>query len=366
VSHLRFRPAAAVPLLLGLSALGPVPARTQQQEEGGATLRVNAAEISINGRVQTQFNTTSAAGEPDAEWLLRRVRLEAKVRVNDLVSGTVQPDFAGNRVTVRDAYLRLSFSPGAQIVAGQAFRPFSLLTRTSSILMLPVERGLRIRGVDALDEYSLVSRLGYAERDVGVQLMGQPSGAPLGLEYAAGIFNGPGRSEAASSAVQQYVARLAVAPLPRLRLGGAWSRRGFARPDTAAGAPPHLERGQAWEVDMEYGAFEPGLHLLAEATTGDLDPFSGARFGAAQAWLGYRTPQLGPRLAFVEPVARISYARVDERDGISTPSGGLLLTPGVNLYLDRLNRVMVNYDVWQPHRGGPREGSFKAMFQLAF
>jgi hypothetical protein len=41
------------------------------------------------------------------------------------------------------------------------------------------------------------------------------------------------------------------------------------------------------------------------------------------------------------------------------------VTPGINLYLGGQNRVMFNYDFWNP-TDGERQGSFKTQFQLAF
>ncbi len=44
---------------------------------------------------------------------------------------------------------------------------------------------------------------------------------------------------------------------------------------------------------------------------------------------------------------------------------GTLFTPGINVYLGGLNRVMFNYDLWSPDGAGT-EGSFKVQFQLGF
>ena len=41
-------------------------------------------------------------------------------------------------------------------------------------------------------------------------------------------------------------------------------------------------------------------------------------------------------------------------------------TPGINLYFDPLNRLMLNWDFWRADEGGPSEHSFKAMLQFAF
>jgi hypothetical protein len=336
------------------------------QEQPATRWRVNAAELEIAGRVQAQLNTTTAETEPAMEMLLRRVRLEARVRVNDLVSGRIQPDFAGDRVSVKDAFIRLDFAPGFGLLAGQAHRPFSLVEITSSTRILPVERGVRLRGVDAAEHYALVSGLRYSDRDVGFQLLGSFPDIPLSPTYQAGIFAGPLQREVGNENSHQLAARATVEPLPRLRLGGAVSRRDFARPAPERPSGWELSPGTAYSLDVQYGSFAPGLHLIGEVAVGDLDPFSGDSFRSAQAWLAYRTGAVG-RVSAVEPLLRASYGSLDLADSLRPNTGGLLLTPGINVYLGGLNRVMLNYDLWAPSaedRGN--EGGAKLQFQLAF
>ena len=357
-------------LAVALALLASATRLAAQQTPAGVVLKSGAAEITLNGRVHTQFNTTSVDDEPATLMELRRLRLEVTVRVNDVVGGRIQPDFApGNRVVMKDAYLRLTFDPAFEILAGQANRPFSPIHLTSSNRILPIERGVRIRGLDdAWDEYNLVSGLGYADRDVGLQVLGSPRGAPLGLSYQAGWFNGPARGETGSESTYQLGARLAIHPLERLRVGAAWSSRDFVLADSLAvpGGLERIERGSAWEVDVELGAYErPGPHLVAEAAFGDFDPHADARFFGAQAWLAYRTDSVGTKISAIEPVFRVSYGDPDVDGDAGVEGGGTLLTPGINIYLGGLNRVMFNWDFWNP-LSGRSENGFKAQFQLAF
>ncbi|HEU0052605.1 MAG TPA: porin, partial [Longimicrobium sp.] len=207
-------------------------------------LKAGAMEITIGGRVQTQFNTTDVDTEPATEFTLRRIRLEATVKVNDVVSGKIQPDFAGNRVSMKDAYLKLTFDPAFQLLAGQANRPFGVIQPTSSTRVLPIERGVRIRGVEeALDENELVVELGYADRDVGLQVMGAPTGAPLGFSYQAGFFNGPARAQAGAENTYQLGARVAVEPVHALKMGAAWSSRDFVTTEGLPGEEVDVRRG---------------------------------------------------------------------------------------------------------------------------
>ncbi|HEX8393211.1 MAG TPA: porin [Longimicrobium sp.] len=328
----------------------------------------DSSRLTLNGRVHALFNTTSEEDAPQAEMVLRRVRLEATMRINDLVTGRIQPEFAGSRVSLRDAYVRLTIDPAFNIWAGQAHRPFSAITQLSSNRMVPAERGLRIRGVSgAYDEYALVSELGYSERDLGVQVRGEFKDAPLGLSYAAGWFNGPARTDFPRENTGQVVARIGAAPAAKVRMNVSWSARDFAVRDSAAG-DARVRRGDAWEADVELGTDAGGPHLLVEAVTGDFDPFSGARFGGAQGWLSYRTSRFSRRLSAIEPLVRVSYGDPDTGNDMADragPHGGTLITPGVNLWLGGLNRVAINYDIWSP-REGDRAQSFKMLFQVAF
>lgn len=322
------------------------------------TTQVGGVVIEIGGRVQTIFNTTSVDTEPTAEWMLRRVRLEAEVQVNDLISGKVQPDFAGGELSLKDAYMKASFSPAFEVLVGRAHRPFSLIELTSSKRMAPIERGARIRGVDALEEYELVSGSDYSDRDIGFQILGAPADGPLGVEYALGVFGGPLQGEVGSEDTYQLAGRVSVEPLNGVRVGAGWSRRDFVRPGTGSESGTELVAGDAVEVDLEVGEFGTGFHLVAEVDSGELDPALGEEFFGAQTWAAYRS-------SMFEPTVRISYGDAELAAGTGM-SDGTLVTPGFNIYLGDLNRVMVNYDFWMPDGGDNGAGSFKAMFQMVF
>src|SRR5690606_31530799 len=117
----------------------------------------------VGGRMQTQFNTTTIREDAPSELVLRRARLDLEVRVNDLVFAALKPEFTGGTASLRDAFVRLDFSPAVKVLAGQAYRPFGLIEQTSSTRILPIERGLRVRGLDAADHYTLVNGLKYSD-----------------------------------------------------------------------------------------------------------------------------------------------------------------------------------------------------------
>ena len=327
----------------------------------------SSARITFGGRVQTIFNTTSVDDLPVAQTELRRVRLGADFQLGELVHGRIQPEVAGSRVTLKDADVRLNFDPALQLWAGQAHRPFGVISPSSTVRILPIEKGLRIRGVqDAFDEHNLLLNLGYSDRDVGLQLRGEPSDAPLGLSYAAGFFNGPAVTRAPEENTWQAVARVAARPVSGVRVGASWSRIDHVREETETD-PLQTREGQAWAADVELGSDRGGLHVIGEAAYGDFDPFADAKFFGAQGWVGYRTGRFSNRISAVEPVLRVSYGDPDTDDDadIGDAHGGTLVTPGVNLWLGGLNRFALNWELWSPE-DGERVHSVKALFQLAF
>jgi hypothetical protein len=337
--------------------------RGSAQETGTEVYRGGAVRVRVSGFVQAQLETTSADSADDVSANVRRVRTELSVNIGSVVSGRIQPEFSpGNGVDLKDAWVRLTLNPAFAVTAGQAYRPFSLLTTTSLPRILPIERGVRIPGVEgAFDEYNLVSEPGYSERDVGVQVSGAPRGAPLRLGYRAGISRGPARDSARGRDTYQLAARVTASPVKDLRVAAGWSRVDFVRP---AGETVDLRRGTAWEGDVEYGAYDrPGLHLLAEAAYGDFQPFDGVRFFGAQGWLAYRTPRLGRLVHGLEPVMRVSWGDANANDRPAPNPGGTLVTPGVNLYLGGISRVMVDWDFWSPVEGRGQD-SFKAQLQV--
>lgn len=353
---------SGTPALACALLLAAVPAAGQ----GFVVHGPDSSRITFTGRVQTVFNTTSVDDEPATQTELRRVRLEATVQLNRLVSGRISPEFAGSRVSLRDAHVRLTFAPALQLWAGQAHRPFGAVSPSSTARYPSPEKGLRIRGVTGWEHYNLLSGLGYSDRDVGIQLRGEPRNAPLGLSYAAGIFDGPARADAPEENTYQVVARVAARPAGGVRVGASFSRIDFAHepPDDVQGII--MTQGAAWAADVELGSERGGFHALAEVARGDSDPLPEAEFVSAQGFVAYRTGRRSATITGIEPFVRVSWADPDvDGDALTLPAGGTLVTPGINLWLGGLNRFGLYYDIWNPQEGeGAR--SFKALFQLAF
>jgi hypothetical protein len=325
----------------------------------------SSARITFNGRVQTIFNTTSVDDEPATETELRRVRLEANLQFGRVVGGKIQPEFAGSRVSLRDAYVRLSLDPALQVWAGQAHRPFGVISPASTTRFPTAEKGLRLRGAEGVEHYNLLSGLGYSDRDVGIQVRGEPMGAPLGISYAAGIFNGPVRDDAPEENTYQFVARVAARPAEWARAGVSFSRIDFANVIDDV-AEVETTEGAAWEADVELGSERGGPRVVGEVARGDSDPFGEAEFLSAGGFIAYRTGRASSTISALEPFVRVSWADPDVDDEApGLPTGGTLVTPGINLWLGGLNRLGLFYDLWNPDTGESAR-SFKALFQMAF
>lgn len=306
--------------------------------------------LDLSGRGQFQFNSTSVEDEPTSTFEQRRVRLGAALVIDEWIEGSVEADFAMGELEVKDAYMNLAFAPQFQIQAGQFKKPFSRLELFSSSKIFPIERGVRIRGVDVQREhYELLDASGYLSREIGAQVHGELG--PVG--YAAGVFNGSGADSPDVNDAKSYAGRLTYRPLATLpfELGAGGSY--VEVPDPLAPGGDETLDGVAFEADLLWGGFRhPGLNLMAEFMTGqnlELDD----RMMGAQGILTWFEPTGWSRLEGVEPVVRVSWG--DPETDVDHDSG-LLVTPGVNVYFHGRNRFMLNWDLY---RFGPEADFFE-------
>lgn len=366
---------------LALLLLLALPARLDAQEREDRRPRVE-----LTGRLQVQYNSSSIAREEEFEssttpfstFEVRRARLGVRLELSDWILSEIEAEFASRDVALRNAFIDFAFDPGFGVRVGQFKKPFSLLELTSSTVILPIERGLRIRGlseflvldtvsgeVDALlpifagdpllpEEQALLASLGYSGYDVGVEVHGE-----LGrFGYRAGIFNGDGSGAVSESGVHGFAARLTYAPLSGhpLTLGAAVSYQGVSDSVFIDDEVHAIGSGAAFEVDAEWGASRrPGLHLMAEAALGG-DRIDDGTFSGVQVIGAVFHPVSNSKIEGLEPLFRISYGNAGHgRAG----DAGWLLTPGFNLYFSGRNRFMVNWDLFLP--GGDNFRSANAL-----
>ncbi len=343
----RFVCAAAALGLIG--SIAPLAAQT--------TFHTHAAEITIGGRLHTQFNTTSVAGEPGSEFLIRRARVDVLVKINAFVSGFVQPEYAGSRAYLRYAYMRLDFGPMLHATIGEIKRPFDLFTLTSSTDILVIERTGEIRGVDTcagvggLCSYArFMERLELATPDIGVVLDGGDRAGRV--SYNLSVMNGTGTNLADENGAKSFTGRMVLAPSPNVHLGADVALHDYVK---ATGPNAYAP---AFGGDLEIGNFRQGLHVQAGVVAGAnwLNPIAGSpsTFVTGQTIVTYKFPMhRAPYAEAIEPLARVSWGNPNT----AVPQdGGLLVTPGLVWYVSGRNKLAANVDVWHPQQGATQWG----------
>jgi hypothetical protein len=342
--------------LLALTVAAPTLAGAQVE------IRARAATITFGGRLQTQYSLSSIDGA-DNDFFTRRARLIAEVRINDFLSGRVQPDFAGGGAALKDAYVTLSFSDAVELTLGQFKRSFDLFELASSTDLSLIERDGRVEGlstcggVGSICSYSrFTERLGFSDRDMGARV----SGASGRVSYQASLTNGTGGDTPDENDAKSVSGRVTFEATEDVRVSGQVGLHDYV---DAVGNATAL----AFGGDVEIGTWRDGLLVQAALVAGDnwealdaqLDP---ASFLAVQGVASYYHPLGGGRFAAVEPLARISYGDPDTAAG---DDGGLLVTPGVMLYVMGRNKIGVNLDYYAP-QSGSEELSLKIQSFLYF
>ena len=320
-------------------------------------------QLSVTGRLQTQFNTSSVDGvDALSTFEQRRARVGVDLLVDDWIEGRMEWNFA-HGARLEDGWINLALDPAFQVQVGQFKKPFSRIELVSSSKVVPIEYGLRIRGLDdpALysEHYLLLEENVYLGREIGAQVHGTLG--PLG--YALGAFNGSDQNTRDDNDAKSFAGRLNLKPFAApFQIGAAASYRDVAVTD--AFGETSTEDGLAVEVDVEWGGFRhPGLNLLAEVMQaknfGTDDPMIGG-----QAILSWFAPLRAGRVEGIEPLLRGSYGDPStEFDGNS----GTLLTGGLNLYFHGRNRLMVNGDYFMPELDTvDDEYAIRAQLQLYF
>ena len=326
-----------------------------------------AVRVTLSGRAHIQFNTTSVDEEdagttdpiPSSTFETRRIRLQANVAVGDWIRGVIEPELALARLQLKQAWVALDFDSAFTLRAGQFKKPFSLILLSSSTQLAPIERGLRIRNlVDVLsdpdgtvfreldgeqilgEEQFLVSLMNYGDYDIGAAIEGQK----YGFTWAVGAFNGSRADTRDNNDSKTFAGRVTYAipvGMP-LRVGVAGSHRDL----NWIGTDDVIETrtGTAWSVDMELGGFRRGVWLMAEAIHGE-NLATQETLKGAQASLSYFIGTGRGRIEGIEPLGRVSWG---DPDDTVAGDAGILLTPGINLYMIGRNRMMFNWDVYLP------------------
>lgn len=359
------RPRIARWTLLGLLSAIPATGILPTPANG----QVGAASVSFAGRVQTQFNTTSADDPVGSEFLIRRARITAVIKINDLISGRIQPDYGAGKISLKDAYFKLAFSPYANVTIGQFKRAFDLFELTSSTQTLVIEREGSIRGVNTCSGIGGVcsfsrftEKLGYSDRDIGVRVDGALGNSSL--EYQIAITNGAGANKPETNSNKAWSARLEYGARDDLTVAANVSYHDYANE-----VDPSRVYGRAYGLDVEWGSYGAlGWHIKGGVITGDnwkaLSEDGTPRiFRSAQAMITHKFGVTSTeQLSAIEPLLRLSWADPDtgiERDR------EVFATTGVVFHFVGRNKIAANLELWDPAVGDP-EWSLKIQSYIHF
>jgi phosphate-selective porin OprO and OprP len=143
-----------------------------QSADGADQIRFHG-EFDFDGRFYTDDLTPDGSR---STWLLRRARPIIEGTFADIFDFRFNPDFAGGKTVIQDAFVAARFNPLFVVTAGKFKEPFGL------------ER-LQLSPNNRFIELGLPSDL-VPNRDLGIQISGTYKFATGNLTYQLGYFNG--------------------------------------------------------------------------------------------------------------------------------------------------------------------------------
>ena len=365
-----------------------IPALALAQPE----IKSKAEKLTITGRVHAQWFQSSIDADPSNEFFIRRARATIKVKMNDMWSGQVQPDFGRDGLSLKNAFVRAEPKDGLfEITFGQTKRPFDLFELTSSTKSLVIERDGRIGRKRVVSLSRLTEKLHYSDRDIGLFVGFLPkserynvyagvsngSGANLPAGFNSKNFDSSGNRVADDIGKKAYQGRVTVVPVKDKKwelYGGVSTRPYNAAVDTAGvgGKVFEAKYATAYEVSTQYGGFSKGIigqlgfitgHNWSGEQTG-YDPTtdfeqSPPSFVAIQGIVAYTHPvNDNGWFRAVRPGVRVGWTdpNTDDAKG-GMDDAGLLITPGFDFVNDSRNRIAINVDIFKPETGDTEFGT---------
>lgn len=368
-----------------------------------AVAAAQAPSVRVVGRVQAQYRASSgdSTGNYNVNAVhngfeIRRLRIETDVRFGDNINLLIQPSFEMGSLRMRDAYLRVALHPRFGITAGQEKSPFNRYELTSANNILSVERGVRILGLSGKEGVNdlLVSN-GYSAHDLGVFADYTAPGSRFAVKV--GLHNGSRESSTDVNNAKSFSGRATGIVLrnadaqPMLQVGASFASRDRAicsncpagpLPITPAYYADSSKRTAAFGLDLEWGGFRSGLHVIADFATGDNVPGtlrvnSGRNTGnlrtssdsnvvtfrAFQVVGAYRLVTSGSDTRVVkmlEPVLRID---VTDPNTDADDDAGVLLTPALNVHFGNTVILRAAFDVYRYTDAG---GASKSAREVKF
>ncbi|MDP3775424.1 MAG: porin [Gemmatimonadales bacterium] len=373
--------------------------------------------IRVAGRVQTQFATASGDStgsfNPSAvvssSYEIRRLRIQADVRLGDNINMVLQPSFEMGALRMRDAYLRVVLwhnpTSGFGLTMGQEKKPFNRYELTSSNNLLSIERGARFRGFSGVAaQNNLLEENGYLAHDLGASA--DFTTWQNRFTVKAGLYNGSGESSNDVNNAKTFGARATATVIadeearPVLRLGAAVVSRDRSVTTTATSttfSPDSSRRTSAIGLDAEWGDFRPGLHVIADFASGKTlrsgtDCLNGTTAISCRVDVGRNTANLRPNtpdsalatfrsfqvvggwrwqpddpngtrlVKIIEPALRLDYTDPNtSRDD----DHGMLITPVLNVYFAQTMVLRAGLDLYRYKDAAGASRSFHA-FRLSW
>jgi hypothetical protein len=345
-------------------------------------LQAQAPNVRVSGRMQAQYRLSSGDSSDNFNpalvsngFEIRRLRIQTDVRFGDNMLVVIQPSFEMGGIRMRDAYLRVGLTPQIGITIGQEKSPFQRYELTSSNNLPSVERGvriLRLSGREGLND--LLATNGYASHDLGAFVDWTAPENRFGIKL--GVQNGSRESTADVNSAKSFFGR-ATATLatnaddqPMLQVGASLAARDRAICSTCTGTIAYYADSSktttAFGLDLEWGGFRPGLHVIADFATGDNVPAANrvasgrntanlrtAADSALRTFMGfsligaYRVNTAGAdtRLVkFFEPALRVDYLDPDTDTG---DNEGVLITPALSIYFGNTVVLRAGFDIYR-------------------
>lgn len=376
----------ALPAMLALAA----PLNAQESDE--VQFKTNALELTFNGRVQVQAGTSScsefpvpddsacAEQVPASDLFLRRVRLTVSGKINDMIDFRIQPDYNKiDKVGLKDAWGRFTFSKAFRLKAGHFKRPFDEFVLISSTQTLTVERELAIRGLETVIAPSLTgftTLFDLSDRDIGVELNGSTNNG-LFTYWVGGFTGNSDLKFQDSNSSKQFVGRGQLqfdAGPKKLKFAAAAAATDAAYETVTEGLKS--EYYYDYELYAEWGDFGNGPHAqlgfvfgdnpLRNKANGDIDLEAGDDFASMTTWqtiVSWKFP-VGHGDMALEPLLRVTFADGNTDFDDNEVWG---FTPGLQIFFYKRNKLALNWDFANPTSDSLRgENSFKARVQFQF
>ena len=362
--------------------------------------------IRVSGRAQVQYrasggdSTTQFPGTGVQNGFeVRRLRIQTDVRFGDNMLLAIQPSFEMGSLRMRDAYLRVGLTPQIGVTLGQEKSPFQRYELNSSNNLLSIERGVRILGLSGREGLNdLLVNNGYGSHDLGGFVDYAAPGNKATVKV--GVSNGSRESATDVNNSKSFFGRATATLMtnaedqPMLQVGASFASRDRAICQTVTGTDgcsayyaDSSKATTAFGVDLEWGGFRPGLHVIADFATGDnarraLRINSGRNSGNLRngadsnvvTFTGvhvvgaYRIVTTGPDtrvVKIIEPALRVDYL---DPNTDADDDEGLLVTPVLNVYFGATVVLRAGVDLYSYKDAGETRSAreFKVSWQANF